>query len=37
VAVRGERDDLLLLVVKVGLDDLVEMVERGRQGLTGLG
>ena len=34
---RGQRDDLLLLVVEVGLDDLVEVVERRCQCLAGLG
>ena len=34
---RGERDDLLLLVVEVRLDDRVELVERCRQCFAGLG
>jgi predicted ATPase/DNA-binding CsgD family transcriptional regulator len=33
---RGERDDLLLLVVEVRLDDLVQVVERRRQRLARL-
>jgi hypothetical protein len=34
---RGQRDDLLLLIVEVGLDDLIEVAERCRQRFAGPG